>query len=208
MPRVAAREREAYFEARQEEILEAALRVFARRGFDAASVEAVAAEAGLSKGTLYLYFPTKAALLEGLVQRYSLLPDVEALAADVRDRPLHEAVRMLVELAWRRLSENRDAIRLLLRELTTHLDHARFFMERVLLPTNRLFAGYLEAALGPRRAAELSVLVAGRGLLGMVLTLFVSQEILGGAELLPIPEDEITDTITELFLHGARGAGS
>lgn len=207
MPRVAARDREAYFEARQQEILEAALRVFARRGFDAASVEAVAAEAGLSKGTLYLYFPTKAALLEGLVQRYSLLPDVAALAEDMRDRPLEEAVRLLVGVAWRRLSDHPDAIRLLLRELTTHPDHARFFMERVLLPTNRLFAGYLEGKLGPARAAELSTLVAGRGLLGMVLTLFVSQEILGGSELMPIPEAEITDTIAELFLHGARGSG-
>ena len=93
MPRVAARDRDAYVEARRSEILDAALRLWAERGFDATSVEAVANEAGLSKGTLYLYFPTKKALLDEVIRRRSLLPDVERLAAEFRDRPLEDAER-------------------------------------------------------------------------------------------------------------------
>lgn len=54
-------------EARIRSILEAALRVFAREGLRPATMDAIAAEAELGKGTVYYYFPSKEALLEELV---------------------------------------------------------------------------------------------------------------------------------------------
>jgi AcrR family transcriptional regulator len=50
--------------ARREEILAAAVRVFARRGFAASRIEDVAAEAGVGKGSVYLYFDSRDALLD------------------------------------------------------------------------------------------------------------------------------------------------
>lgn len=66
-------------DARPDEILDAALAVFAERGFDAARMDDIAAEAGVSKGALYLYFESKEALLKGLVER-----EVAPVAARVR----------------------------------------------------------------------------------------------------------------------------
>jgi AcrR family transcriptional regulator len=205
MPRVAAKDREAFIESRQQEILEAALRLFARQGTDATPMEAIAREVGLTTGTLYLYFESKQALFEELVRRYSLRPDVEYGIDHLRDRPLPEVVRFLVGAAWTRLGENEEMVRLLLRELPQHVDHASEFLEKVVLPTNRRFASFLDEKLGPERAAQLNTLVAGRSLLGMVLVFFVSQKVLGGARLLPVPEREVIDTITELFLNGVLG---
>ena len=56
MPRVAASERDAFYETRRDELTEAALRLWAKRGFDATSVESIARRAGISKGAFYLYF--------------------------------------------------------------------------------------------------------------------------------------------------------
>ncbi len=56
-------------EARPDEVLDAALALFAAKGFAATSVEEVARGAGLSKAAVYLYFPSKQALLTGLVRR-------------------------------------------------------------------------------------------------------------------------------------------
>ena len=67
MPKVAAKDRDAFVESRQQEILEAALKLFARKGTDATSMEAIAQEVGLTKGTLYLYFESKQAIFEDLV---------------------------------------------------------------------------------------------------------------------------------------------
>jgi AcrR family transcriptional regulator len=60
-------------EARPDEVLDAALTLFNERGFAATRVEDIAAQAGLSKGAVYLYFPSKEAILEGLVKR-AVLP--------------------------------------------------------------------------------------------------------------------------------------
>lgn len=54
-------------EARPDEVLDAALEQFMAKGFAATRVEDIAKAAGLSKGAVYLYFPSKQALLEGLV---------------------------------------------------------------------------------------------------------------------------------------------
>jgi AcrR family transcriptional regulator len=55
-------------EARPSEILEAALSVFAEKGFAAARMDDIAARAGVSKGTIYLYFPSKEAVFKALVR--------------------------------------------------------------------------------------------------------------------------------------------
>ena len=60
-------------EARPDEVLDAALALFVEKGFANARVEDIASRAGLSKGAVYLYFPSKEAILEGLVRR-AILP--------------------------------------------------------------------------------------------------------------------------------------
>lgn len=64
-------------EARPTEIIHAALAEFSRRGYAATRLEDVAAAAGIGKGTIYLYFPTKQDLFEAVV-RQELLPNLEA----------------------------------------------------------------------------------------------------------------------------------
>lgn len=56
-------------EARPDEVLDAALALFVEKGFANTRVEDIATRAGLSKGAVYLYFPSKEAILEGLVRR-------------------------------------------------------------------------------------------------------------------------------------------
>ena len=85
-----ARARKVEPEARRQAILDAALHVFAERGFEAARLDDVAARAGVAKGTLYLYFRDKEALFEELV-RSAVSPIIEAVsrAASAPDVPAH-----------------------------------------------------------------------------------------------------------------------
>lgn len=66
--------------ARRQAILDAALLTFAEHGFEAARLDDVAARAGVAKGTLYLYFPSKEALFEGLV-RTAVAPIIARMSA-------------------------------------------------------------------------------------------------------------------------------
>ena len=67
IPATAAR-RERRKEARPGELIDAALDLFVEKGFAATRVEEVAARAGVSKGTLFLYFPSKDELFKAVVR--------------------------------------------------------------------------------------------------------------------------------------------
>jgi len=66
---LADRKKELVTELRRGEILEAAARVFGARGFADARVDDIAAEAGLTKATLYAYFPSKDAIYESVMDQ-------------------------------------------------------------------------------------------------------------------------------------------
>jgi AcrR family transcriptional regulator len=57
-------------QARPGEILDAALTVFAKKGFAAARMEDIAAQAGVTKGTIYLYFPSKEEVFKSLARQH------------------------------------------------------------------------------------------------------------------------------------------
>src|SRR5262249_30156478 len=65
-------------DARPAEIVTAALECFKERGFTATRVEDVAVKAGVTKGTIYLYYPSKEDLFKAVVRR-ELLPNIEQM---------------------------------------------------------------------------------------------------------------------------------
>src|SRR5690606_26762252 len=83
-------------EARPAEILEAALAVFAEKGFAATRLDEVARRAGVSKGTLYLYFEGKEALFEAVV-RSAIVPRI-ADAETMLERHDGSAAELLAKL--------------------------------------------------------------------------------------------------------------
>ncbi|MDB5419875.1 MAG: transcriptional regulator, TetR family [Phenylobacterium sp.] len=72
--------------ARPGEIVEAALAVFAEKGFAAARLEEIAARAGVSKGALYLYFETKEDLFRAVVEQ-AIAPNLEGVRAMMAAHP-------------------------------------------------------------------------------------------------------------------------
>ncbi|GEM_PF-1259700 len=58
-------------DTKKEQIRRAALAVFSRRGFHETTVAEIAEEAGIAKGTIYLYYPSKEEILIGILRRYT-----------------------------------------------------------------------------------------------------------------------------------------
>jgi AcrR family transcriptional regulator len=84
-------------EERPREICAAALEVFAEKGFAAAKLDDIARRAGVSKGTLYLYFEDKEALFRAVV-RDTIAPNLTAIRQTIEgsDLPFAEVVRLLL----------------------------------------------------------------------------------------------------------------
>jgi Transcriptional regulator len=122
-------------EARPQEIVEAALAVFSERGFAAARLDDVAARAGVSKGTLYLYFPNKEELFKAVV-RAAIVPNIEMaerLLAESRDSSFAILEKLLAIMATRILRTKAGAIpKLIIAEAGNFPDLARFYYDEVI----------------------------------------------------------------------------
>ena len=129
-PRPRARRKDA----RPGEIVEAALRLFAERGFAATKLEDVAAAAGIGKGTIYLYFPTKEELFRAVV-RQAVLPNLEAVQrlAEDPDMSAADILRALGERFLTLLDTDLTAIpKLVIAESGNFPALARLYADEVL----------------------------------------------------------------------------
>ena len=86
-------------EARPAELLDAAMRVFAEKGFAAARLDDIAARASVSKGTIYLYYDSKEAILRALIKAIPVarVDGIAQLVAD-DDGPADETLRKVLQL--------------------------------------------------------------------------------------------------------------
>ncbi len=136
-------------EARPDEILAAALESFAARGFAATRLEDVAARAGISKGTLYLYFKGKEELFEAVV-RATLLPNlerVEALAASFEGPSALLLERLLLTIAGVVSSQIGAIPKLVIAEAGNFPNLARFYLDEVVRRGLRLIGTILRRGI-------------------------------------------------------------
>lgn len=89
--------RERRKEERPGDICSAALAVFSEKGFAGAKIDEIARRAGISKGAVYLYFPTKEELFRAVVQS-AVLPNIERVEQVVAasEAPFAEKLRMML----------------------------------------------------------------------------------------------------------------
>ncbi|MDH5483766.1 MAG: TetR/AcrR family transcriptional regulator [Gammaproteobacteria bacterium] len=134
-------------EARPEEILDAALELFTEKGFSAARMMDVARKAGISKGTLYLYFDSKEAIFHALIQQM-ILPELHK----VEDRVAHyegtaeNLLRELLMTWWDTVIKTRlSAIpKLMISESGNFPELAEFFTHNVVQRARKLYIKVFE----------------------------------------------------------------
>jgi AcrR family transcriptional regulator len=132
--------------ARPGEILSAALASFAERGFAATRLDEVAARAGVTKGTLYLYFHSKEELFKAVV-RQELVPNLERAETMVAGStaPSLAVLEKLVGLFAEIVGSPLGAIpKLVLTEAGNFPDLARFYRDEVVDRCKALFHKLIE----------------------------------------------------------------
>jgi TetR/AcrR family transcriptional regulator, transcriptional repressor of aconitase len=110
MPKTSA----AAKEARQEQILQAALHCFARRGYYATTIEDLVVETGLSRGALYLYFPSKEALYLALADRWNCGLEAAIRRQITPDLSPATILQLIIEVTGAHVEAEADACRVLM----------------------------------------------------------------------------------------------
>ena len=198
---------------RQQEILEAAKEVFFEKGIHRTTVDDVAAQAEISKGTVYLYFQSKESilahlLLEGL---HILLAELETAYAPHEPLPAEQHLRQLVEAYWQFSQTYPEYFRLLLA-----LDRGRFrervageMYQQIVTESTR---GLELAAKAIEQGAEQGAFIADDPLLAAgVLWGALNGSLIVMAnpvrqEMIPVDTKAVFDTTFELILRGLQAS--
>jgi AcrR family transcriptional regulator len=139
--------RERRKEARPGELLDAALDLFVEKGFAATRAEEVAARAGVSKGTLFLYFPSKedlfkAAVRENISGRFpGWNKEFEEFQGSTPDM-----LRYFMRMWWERIGATKASglTKLIISEARNFPDIAAFYQQEVIQPAHLLIRKMLQ----------------------------------------------------------------
>ena len=139
--------RERRKEARPGELLDAALDLFVEKGFAATRAEEVAARAGVSKGTLFLYFPSKEELFKAVVRE-----NISGRFAEWNDEfekfdgSSADMVRYCMQVWWERIGATRASgiTKLIISEARNFPDITAFYHKEVIEPGEQLIRKILK----------------------------------------------------------------
>jgi AcrR family transcriptional regulator len=147
-------------EARPAELAAAALDVFVEKGFACARLDDVAARAGVSKGTLYLYFENKEDLLKAVV-RENIVERITRAADDLvrYEGATEPLLRELITRWWREFGSTSAGglTKLMMAESGNFPEIARFYLDEVIEPWHRLLGAVLERGIRRREFRRVDV---------------------------------------------------
>lgn len=189
----------------RDQIVDAAVRCFAARGFHGTTTREVAGAAGLTEAALYRYFPSKEALYAAIIDRKMAAPEVtsqvEEAAAAGDDRAVFAGLaRALLES----LEGDPAFLRILLYTgLEGHALAEPFFATRV-RRLRSFVTGYLERRIREGALRAVDPILASRALLGMLMDFAITRDVLGQREQYPYAIDEAAELFVSIFLDGLR----
>lgn len=192
--------REARKEERREAILEIAKREFLDHGYSGASMSAISAELGGSKGTLWSYFPSKeelfAAVLDHATREYrSQLANVLKPGEDLRAVVPQFCRGFIAKISS---SDGVRLHRLIASEVGRFPEVGDIFYRRAPQPTQQLLADFFERAMDAGTLRREDPLFAARILASLCLG--VQQRVMWGQELSAAERDGEADRIAEVFM--------
>ena len=194
------------------ELLDAALDLFVERGFKATRSEDVAARAGVSKGTLYLYYPSKEELLKAVISHYVVNQIAEG-SEIIREFEGNssELLAMVLLLWWERIGETRASgiIKLMTSEVRNFPEVAQFYVDEVVTPSNQMLAQVIQRGVDRGEFRAVNVPEVVHALIGPLIFLLLNKHSLGACSISFMLQPRLVITaLIDMVLNGLvpRGA--
>ena len=192
---------------RPNELLEAALAVFSERGFHEASLDDVAAAAGVTKGAIYHYFDTKAELLLQAIEQHQS-QGYELLETSIPDAtaPATVRIRALLRKAFTSNDDANRAILVMLQAAAREVPeiHARWLGHGPLKAWQLLAKIIEDGQESGEFRRDVDADIAARVVLSGVLLQVLWQKYAPGVPGLAVDRDRLIDSAADLLLAGLR----
>jgi AcrR family transcriptional regulator len=190
-------------EDRREQIMEAALQVFARKGYTRASNKDIARQAGITPGLIYHYFESKEALLKAIFETRTPLRLVRSIQPEVLELPPEPMLRFLVQQILVIVEDER-----FMQLLRIYLPEAIFNPQTALLGTSAIseaihfVENYLAAHMASGELRQADPGLVTQFLLGSIMDLALRRQVLNDPSTLQYSQEQIVDSVVSLVLQG------
>jgi len=188
---------------RPEQIIKAALEVFGECGLANARLQDIAERAGVSKGTIYLYFPYKEELFREMIRQTAVAAIERAEQANVPGTPTNQLLAFMRGYwAFVRSPVFATIYRLVLGELHQFPDLARFYAHEVVARGQKLMAGIISRGIDAGEFREIDPMVAARMLVAIIVMNGIWRDEHTGVPLLAHKSDEeVFSELAQFYLH-------
>lgn len=188
--------------ARRNQILDAATRAFAEKGFHRATIKDIARMAGIADGTIYTYFSSKTDVLLAILHRLNESTEREqqfALGSEQDFRAFFIVyLRQRMSLLW----PNAEVFRVVLSEMLVNRELRELYYQQVLVPTFKVAEHYFLAQGEGGYLRQIDISLAVRAIAGTLLGLLTIQ-LLGDQEI-AVRWEELPEVLTTLIFDGLK----
>jgi AcrR family transcriptional regulator len=192
-------------EDRREQIIEAALRVFARKGFNGSTNKDIAKEAGITPGLIYHYFASKEDLLKAAIEAHSPVGLIHTLPTEIFDQPPETFLRFMAQQMLE-ITESESFVRLLrvfLPEVIYNPGITTFNLGAI-QEVSEFLVRYLEAKMesGELRRSDASLSL--QIFTGSLFAFVIRRQILHDPLTLQYSQEQLVDIVVNTVLDGMR----
>lgn len=190
-------------EDRRDQIIDAAMQVFAQKGFIRATNKDIAREAGITPGLIYYYFDSKEDLLKTIIETRSPAQLMTTLPPQVFELPPEIFMRMLILRALSIVETKQfiQLIRMILPEVIHNTE-----LKPIILPMIRrlleFLGNYFEAQVEKGALRRVDGVPTAQVMVGSVLIFVLRRQILQDPIALEYSHEQIADVVSETVLQG------
>jgi AcrR family transcriptional regulator len=195
-------------EDRKEQILDAAMRVFAQKGFTRATNKDIAREAGITPGLIYYYFESKEAVLQAIIEQRSPLQVMGSISEEMLAKPPEQFLRYIITRILDILESEQfiGMIRVLLPEvmLDVHSSDSQIVQtaQGAFRRIGIFLSQYLEAKIANGELRPFAVQLATQLLISSFIGFVLRRQILRDPSVVALTHEQIADVIVGIIVNG------
>ncbi len=189
-----------FIAARRNQILDAAAKVFAEKGFHPTTIKDIATEAGIAHGSIYTYFENKNALLLGIFERMkaSIMQENLPLALDISD------VRTFIKIVQLPLmglkKDNFALFRIVVSEMMVNEELRALYYKQIMEPTLTLAEEAFQEQAAKQGLSPIRIQLTIRAISGMILGLMLQYAM--GDGILAAQWEKLPDFLADFIVKG------
>jgi AcrR family transcriptional regulator len=182
-------------------ILQAALRLFAAKGYEGTTTKDLAGKANVAEGTLFRYFPNKKAILIEVATRgwVDILTD---LLTELSEMGSYKAVAQVMRRRVLRMRENSDLLRVCFIEAQFHPELKDRIQSEVIAKMTDVAEAFFQTAIDRGIYRPMNPKIVAQVFLGMFAIAGFSSETILDSNASPFALQEMAEGIAEIFLNG------